>query len=88
MPADSVRSSACGSRSRASTSRSSRAAHVDAIRAGGLRLEGFRGDLVVTKNLPRAVATPDEATGHFDYLVLLVKAKDTQATLAVGGRTA
>jgi len=58
-----------------------RPAHVDAIRARGLQLSGFRGDMAVSENL-RAVTSHDEATGDFDYLVLLVKAKDTQATLA------
>jgi 2-dehydropantoate 2-reductase len=57
-----------------------RAPHVDAIRSDGLRLAGFRGDLAVTDRL-RAVTTPDEATGEFDYLLLLVKAKDTAPTL-------
>ncbi len=61
-----------------------RPAHVDAIGAGGLQLNGFRGDLVVTEHL-RAVTTPDDATGEFDYLILLVKAKDTERTLADAG---
>ena len=64
-----------------------RPAHVDAIRARGLQLAGFRGDLAVSENL-RAVTSPDEATGDFDYLVLLVKAKDTAGDARVGGRTA
>lgn len=58
-----------------------RAPHVDAIRSTGLRLEGFRGDLITSDRL-RAVTTPDEATGDFDYLLLLVKAKDTASALA------
>jgi 2-dehydropantoate 2-reductase len=57
-----------------------RRAHVDAIRANGLRITGVRGDSV--EHGLRAVTDPDEAVGDFDYTIVLVKAKDTDAVLA------
>jgi 2-dehydropantoate 2-reductase len=58
-----------------------RPAHVEAIRARGLEIRGIRGERLVRRNLD-AVATPDEARGDFDVLVLGVKAKDTEEALA------
>jgi len=58
-----------------------RPAHVEAIRARGLEIRGIRGERLVRRNL-EAVASPDEARGDFDLLILGVKAKDTEAALA------
>jgi 2-dehydropantoate 2-reductase len=58
-----------------------RAPHVAAIRARGLEIRGIRGECNVRRQL-EAVATPAEARGEFDYLILAVKAKDTQRALA------
>ena len=55
--------------------------HVEAIRARGLEIRGIRGERVVRRHL-EAVATPAEARGDFDYLILAVKAKDTESALA------
>jgi 2-dehydropantoate 2-reductase len=57
-----------------------RRAHVDAIRANGLSIVG-RADTVVRDHLT-AVATADETDGEFDVVMLMVKAKDTDAALA------
>lgn len=64
-----------------------RPAHVDAIAANGLRITGRLGDVHVRENLA-AVTSADKAEGHFDYLILLVKSKDTEKALegAVGLR--
>jgi 2-dehydropantoate 2-reductase len=56
-----------------------RPAHVDAIRARGLRIEGLRGNCVV-RNL-RAVADPAEVTSA-DLLILCVKSYDSRESLA------
>jgi 2-dehydropantoate 2-reductase len=61
-----------------------RPAHVDAINRAGLRITGTRGDAVVTEHL-RAVTDADAATGEFDYTIVLVKATDSEATLAESG---
>ena len=53
-----------------------RPAHTEAITRDGLRITGRRGDLVITDNLT-AVDQTAKASGHFDYLVLAVKGKDT-----------
>jgi 2-dehydropantoate 2-reductase len=58
-----------------------RAPHVAAIRARGLEIRGIRGECNVRRQL-EAVATPVEARGEFDYLILAVKAKDTQRALS------
>ncbi|KDE96997.1 ketopantoate reductase [Mycolicibacterium aromaticivorans JS19b1 = JCM 16368] len=58
-----------------------RPAHTEAITRDGLRITGRRGDLVIKDNL-RAVDQTAKATGHFDYLVLAVKGKDTAQALA------
>ena len=56
-----------------------REAHVEAIRARGLRLGGIRGEQVV-RNL-QAVSDPAEVASA-DLLILGVKSYDTQAALA------
>src|SRR5688572_463953 len=58
-----------------------RPAHVAAIRARGLAIRGIRGDHTVRQPL-EAVSAPADARGEFDYLILAVKAKDTEAALA------
>jgi 2-dehydropantoate 2-reductase len=58
--------------------------HVDAVRARGLQITGIRGDRTITEHLD-AVPRAEEARGEFDYLVLLVKAKDTGTALAEAG---
>ncbi|MEL0082153.1 MAG: 2-dehydropantoate 2-reductase, partial [Gammaproteobacteria bacterium] len=58
-----------------------RQAHVDAINRGGLQFVGRRGEFTVRDHLT-AVTHADQVTGEFDYLILLVKSKDTAATLA------
>lgn len=55
--------------------------HVAAIRERGLRISGISGDRVVTEHL-RAVPDAHDVEGDVDYLVLLVKAKDTERALA------
>lgn len=58
-----------------------RPAHADAINKNGLHIIGQRGEHLVKENL-RAVATADDAEGHFDYMMLAVKSKDTATALA------
>jgi 2-dehydropantoate 2-reductase len=58
-----------------------RVPHVAAIRTRGLEIRGIRGECNVRRQL-EAVAAPSEALGEFDYLILAVKAKDTQRALA------
>ena len=58
-----------------------RPAHAQAINANGLKISGVRGDHLVRENLT-AVTSPDEATGEFDHLIVLVKGKDTETALA------
>lgn len=55
--------------------------HVEAVRAGGLRLEGVRANFVARDNL-YAVEMPDEVEGDIDYYILLTKAKGTAQALA------
>ncbi|MEQ8397283.1 2-dehydropantoate 2-reductase [Thalassobaculum sp.] len=57
-----------------------RGAHLDAIRRGGFRLEGARGDIV----LPSVGATDDLATldGPADVILFAVKLYDTEAAAA------
>lgn len=57
-----------------------RAAHMDAIRRDGLRISGRLGERVVRQNLT-AIESAEQASGAFDYLILLVKSKDTAAAL-------
>ena len=58
-----------------------RAPHVAAIRARGLAIRGIRGECTVRRQLD-AVTAPSEARGEFDYLILAVKAKDSESALA------
>lgn len=57
-----------------------RQAHMDAINQRGLKIDGCRGEFHITKNLT-GVTSPDAAEGEFDYLILLVKGKDTETAL-------
>jgi len=57
-----------------------RPAHMTAIQRDGLRITGRRGEMHVTSGLT-AVTSPDEAEGEFDYLILAVKAKDSEGAL-------
>lgn len=54
--------------------------HINAINQHGLTISGRQGDHVIQDHL-QAVSHPDDAQGDFDYLILLVKAKDTEAAL-------
>jgi 2-dehydropantoate 2-reductase len=58
-----------------------RPAHVAAIRERGLEIRGIRGERRVRRNL-EACESADEARGDFDWLILAVKAKDTESALA------
>ena len=42
-----------------------RQAHMDAINANGLKIDGCRGDFHITENMT-GVTTPDDAEGEFD----------------------
>lgn len=55
--------------------------HVEAIRQGGLQIEGVRAQFVQRANL-FAVETPAEVEGAIDYYILLTKAKGTDQALA------
>lgn len=57
-----------------------RPAHVAAIRTKGLRVEGISGERTVRQNL-HAYETIDDVPGHIDWLVLLVKTRDTASAL-------
>ncbi|MBL4622752.1 MAG: hypothetical protein JKY89_10175, partial [Immundisolibacteraceae bacterium] len=57
-----------------------RPAHIDAINSNGLQFVGRRGEFTVKENLT-AITSADQASGEFDYLILLVKAKDTISAL-------
>jgi 2-dehydropantoate 2-reductase len=57
-----------------------REAHVAAIRSNGLRVEGIRGPYVVHEHL-EAVTEPAAVTGPIDYLLVTVKAADTDHAL-------
>lgn len=57
-----------------------RPAHVDAINRDGLRFVGRRGEFTVRDHLT-AVTSAEQAQGEFDYLILLVKSKDTVSAL-------
>jgi len=67
-----------------------RPAHVEAIRARGLTIRGIRGERHVRRNL-EAVTRAADARGEFDWLTLVVKAKDTESALleaeSLRGRT-
>jgi 2-dehydropantoate 2-reductase len=58
-----------------------RPAHADAIREGGLRLTGLRGDHVVRERL-ETVTDVRDVTGELDVYALTVKAKATKAALS------
>lgn len=58
-----------------------RPAHMNAIRENGLKISGLRGDFHITENLT-PVTSPDDAQGEFDYLILLVKGKDSETAMA------
>jgi len=58
-----------------------RPAHVEAIRARGLEIRGIRGERRVRRHL-EVCASAAEAQGDFDWLILAVKAKDTESALA------
>jgi 2-dehydropantoate 2-reductase len=55
--------------------------HVEAIRSRGLRISGLRGDAVVREPLV-AFGDASQCTAPLDYLVVCVKARDTDAALA------
>ncbi|CCA93864.1 MULTISPECIES: ketopantoate reductase family protein [Sphingomonadales] len=55
--------------------------HVEAIRQGGLQIEGVRAQFVQRDNL-FAVETPAEVEDAIDYYILLTKAKGTDQALA------
>ena len=57
-----------------------RQAHMDAIKAGGLRVTG-REDFVVRENLS-CVTHPDQVTGDIDFYILLTKQKGMASALA------
>jgi 2-dehydropantoate 2-reductase len=57
-----------------------RPAHVQAIREKGLHITGARGEFHIQEHLT-AVSHPQEATGSFDYLILVVKGKDSETAL-------
>jgi len=57
-----------------------RPAHAEAIREKGLSITGIRGDKLIRDNLT-AVVKPEEAKGEFDYMMLIVKGKDTRSAL-------
>jgi len=62
-----------------------RPAQVEAIRARGLEIRGIRGERCVRRNL-EAHASADEVQGPLDYLIVAVKARDTESALAgLGG---
>ncbi len=58
-----------------------RPAHAEAINQDGLSITGLRGDHLVTENI-RGVSEASQAEGHFDYMILAVKSKDTASALA------
>ena len=72
---------ACLAESGADVTLVARPAHVDAIQTGGLRVVGIRGDRTVRTNL-RAVSDPAAVEGDIDFLILLVKTRDSAAALA------
>lgn len=59
----------------------SRPAHAAAIEAHGLHMNGLRGTRVIGERL-RAVSDPALVAGEIDYLILLVKCRDTTGALA------
>ncbi|MEH6639589.1 MAG: 2-dehydropantoate 2-reductase [Porticoccaceae bacterium] len=58
-----------------------RPAHADAINTRGLTINTKAGPLLIKNNL-QAVTEADQASGHFDYMILAVKSKDNETALA------
>lgn len=58
-----------------------RQAHMDAIARDGLRITGPKGDFCIRENLTLATH-PDQVAGAHDYLIVCVKSKDMESTLA------
>ncbi len=58
-----------------------RPAHMDAIKAQGLKISGIYGEQLITENLT-PITHPDQAQGEFDYMILLTKSKDSDTALA------
>lgn len=58
-----------------------RQAHMDAIARDGLRITGPKGDFCIRENLTLATH-PDQVAGEHDYLIVCVKSKDMESTLA------
>jgi len=58
-----------------------RPAHMDAIASDGLRITGPKGDFCIRENLT-LTTHPDQVAGAHDYLIVCVKSKDMEATLA------
>ncbi|HAD08518.1 MAG TPA: ketopantoate reductase family protein [Porticoccaceae bacterium] len=58
-----------------------RQAHMDAIAKNGLEITGPKGDFCIRENLSLATH-PDQVEGDFDYLIVCVKSKDMESTLA------
>jgi len=58
-----------------------RQAHMDAIARDGLRITGPKGDFCIRENLT-LTTHPDQVAGAHDYLIVCVKSKDMEATLA------
>lgn len=57
-----------------------RPAHVQAVNEHGLKMTGIRGEFIVKDNLS-AAEDAQRVSGDFDYLILGVKSKDTDAVL-------
>lgn len=58
-----------------------RQAHMDAIARDGLRITGPKGDFCIRENLT-LTTHPDQVAGAHDYLIVCVKSKDMESTLA------
>lgn len=58
-----------------------RPVHAAAVEAHGLQVDGIRGPRVIGERL-RAVSDPARVVGEIDYLILVVKCRDTADVLA------
>lgn len=58
-----------------------RQAHMDAIARDGLRITGPKGDFCIRENLT-LTTHPNQVAGAHDYLIVCVKSKDMESTLA------
>ena len=58
-----------------------RQAHMDAIAREGLEITGPKGNFLIRDNLT-LTTHPDEVAGDHDYLIVCVKSKDMEKTLA------